>query len=46
MNSFYSVFSVSHLVLIFCLNSEGAVASVYHAFPRSALHDVKGHLKI
>lgn len=27
-----------------CLNSEGAVATVYHAFPRYALHDVKDHL--
>lgn len=47
MNSFCSVFLVSHLVLIFfCLNSEGAIATVYHAFPCSALHDVKDHLKV
>lgn len=50
MNSFYNVFLLSHLVflicLFVCLNSEGAVAAVNHAFPCSALHDVKDHLKV
>lgn len=47
MNSFYSVFLVSHLVLTFvCSNSEGSIATVYHAIPSSALHDVKDHLQV